>query len=260
MSSAGGGGPSSIFGAPAHAAGIDANRWIADDLASLRQKVPNHTPPVYDHNGLERNTKKIIEQQRINRLDGVSMPAQWSISPRFGTRTELRRTRAAEMRPHASFDVDGDGFVGPTDYSIAKKHDLGSGGMLTGGQRDSAIAETCYRVGSKLQDCEIGGNAKARRVLSSLREDPVLGQAPADLLRREQRLRVGGMHVASLKMKSSQQLKDCLRFPEPYVPPANEPGPTYTRSMLLQRRREENAAANDAGRETFMRTYGLGFP
>ena len=157
------------------------------------------------------------------------------------------------MRPHASFDVDGDGFVGQQDYAIARKHDLGNGGVLTGGQRDSAIAEVCYRVGSQLHDDEIGGNARARRLLTSLREEPDLVNTAV----REGRLRMAGVAVSSLKMKSSHQLKDCLSFPENTgtIPPKAD-GPAYTRTMLLERRKIERAAMEQKGRDDFLNSVG----
>ena len=55
-------------------------------------------------------------------------------------------------------------------------------------------------------------------------------------------------------MKSSQQLKQCLAFPEAHVP---EPGgPAYTRTMLLSNRRVESNRAEEAGRQQFLRETG----
>ena len=134
------------------------------------------------------------------------------------------------------------------DYAIASKHDLGSAGVLTGGQRSSAIAESCHRMGTRLHDDEIGGNAGARRLLTSLRNEPEL----EDTARRAQRLRVAEMHVASLKMRSSHQLKDCLRFPQPGEVDGS-PRAT-TRTMLLQKRREERMADEERGSEAYHRS------
>ena len=60
------------------------------------------------------------------------------------------------------------------------------------------------------------------------------------------RLRLANRTNASLRMRSSEQLKGCLRFPEPTpaVPPAaagapSARSPVYTRTMLLERRRQE---------------------
>jgi len=219
----------------------------------MRDKAPGHTPPMYNHDRFEVQVPSVVANKKVDKLHNVKVPAQWDSPPRIATRSALRTERAASMLPHASFDVDGDGMVGQQDYSIAKKHDLASSGMLTGGQRDSAIAETCHRVGSRLHEDEIGGNARVRRILTSLRDEPELN----DTVKREQRLRTGQLAVATLKMKSSQQLKQCLAFPEPHAQP--DGGPAYTRTMLLQQRRMENANANAAGRDHYLRETGLLF-
>ena len=54
-------------------------------------------------------------------------------------------------------------------------------------------------------------------------------------------------------MKSSHQLKQCLKFPEPL---GREEGPAYTRTMLLAQRRVENATAERLGHERFLRNTG----
>ena len=112
-------------------------------------------------------------------------------------------------------------------------------------------------MGTRVSDAEIGGNARARRIFTSLREEPELGTSAVDTKRREQRLRAAEMQVASLKMKSSQQLKNCLAFPTPNAP-VDDNGPTYTRTQLLERRRVERAAHEETGREHFLQTYGYG--
>ena len=218
----------------------------------MRKTVPGHTPPVLDHNGFERNGLRFsagITNRKVDRLHDVQMPQNWQTTPRFSTRSELQQTRAAQLRPHASFDVDGDGFVGQSDYSISKKYDFNSG-MFSGGQRDSAIAETCRILGSRLHDDEIGGNAKARRVLTSLREKPEL----SDDTVREARMRVGQMCVSTLKNKSSHQLKECMRFPEAYVPEPGAPVYTYTRTMLHANRRVEREQTEKDNHDRFMAT------
>lgn len=240
----------SAAASPSQPPSMDTERWIADDLASLRSKNPGHIPPVLDHNGFELKVHHVIENQRINKLHDVMLPPQWTAPSRFSTRSALRQHQKEQLRPSLTYDCDGDGFVGQNDYSIARKHDLASEGVLTGGQRASAIAEACYKVGSSLQDDEIGGNARARRILTSLRDQPELN----DAVRREQRLRVAGMEVASLKMKSSHQLKECLRFPSNPAPQEYD-GPVYTRTMLLARRRVEKEADEQRGHENFLRTF-----
>ena len=242
--------------ASSHSSSMDwANRFLADDLASLRAQQSGHVPPVSGRVGsgrfgFELKVHNVIENKRIDKLQEVEMPPQWTASPRFSTRTELRQNHRDRLRPSMTYDCDGDGFVGQKDFQIAKKHDLGAEGMLSGGQRDSAIAETCYRMGSALHDDEIGGNAKARRVLTSLREKPEL----SDDTVREQRMRVGQMCVSTLKNKSSHQLKECMTFPEAHVPEPGAPVYTYTRTMLLAQRRVEREQTEKDNHKRYMAT------
>ena len=221
------------------------------DFTAMREQAQYHTPPVISNLGFERKVHKAVANRHIDKLHDVNMPQQWMQPTRFSTRTAMNAARHAEMRPHNSFDVDGDGFVSQEDWAISRRHDLGHSGILTGGQRDSAIAETCYRMGTKLHDDEIGTNARARRILRSLREEPEF----EDTARREGRLRSAGMAVASLKMKSSHQLKECLALPARKHEPEAD-GPVYTRTMLLERRKIENAALEESGRHNFLLQTG----
>ena len=167
---------------------------------------------MLDHNGFEKKIYPSTKEARINQLKDVHMPSEWQETPRYSTRSQMRHTRAMAMRPDPSYDVDGDGFVGQQDYTIAKRHDLASSGRLTGGQRDSAIAETCRILGSRLHDDEIGGNQRARRVLTSLREQPEL----VDTVKREQRLRVAGSarrHPPPLPSRVRVDRAACARAP-----------------------------------------------
>ena len=231
--------------APADA--IDS--FMNADFQQMRDSHPNHAPPHLDVFGFEIKTHPALVTRGIDSLHSVKMPRDWTSPSRFPTRSALRETRAASMRADKSFDCDGDGFVGAEDYAIASRHDLGQTGKLSGGQRDSAIAETCYRMGTKLHDEEIGGNKRVRRIMTSLREAPELNDGTI----REQRLRVGGMAVASLKNKSSFQLKQCLKFPEAQAP---EGGPAFTRSMLLEQRKAERIREEDAGHHHYLRSLG----
>jgi len=240
---------------------FDSDRWIRDDLRTMRERVPGHTPPVVDQHGFEMHVHSAVANRFVDKLHGVRMPQSWEQAPRAATNSELREQRAASMRPHASYDVDGDGFVGQHDYAISKRHDVAASGMLSGGQRDSAIADACHQLGSALTSDEIGGNARARRILTSLREEPEL----TDTTRREQRLRVGGMTVRTLKQKSSHQLRQCLGeiptgIPEP--PKHTEAGggspPGFTRTMLLAQRRMERCIAEEESLGRFHRSVAVG--
>ena len=228
---------------------------LVDDFRAMRNKVPGHVPPIRDQMGFELAVHKSLANKAVDELHQVSIPASWTRPAPYPTRTALRSAREATMRPHVSYDVDGDGFVSAMDYELARKHDQGATGVLSGGHRQSAIAEQCHWMGSKLQDAEIGGNARARRLMTSLREEPEF-----DNMRREARLRVADSMNRSLKMKSSQQLQRCLCAPppDPSTPsPRDGPdSPVYTRTMLLERRRIERAATEEAAEQRFLQEYG----
>ena len=63
------------------------------------------------------------------------MPAGWGTNdierknPTL-TKTELLQKRRSEVKPHISFDLDGDGVVGNRDYVLAKLFDKDQDGRL----------------------------------------------------------------------------------------------------------------------------------
>ena len=83
--------------------------FMAGDLRLMRQQTNFHVPTVLNNKGFEKRIHKPIANMAVDRLQDVNMPGQWRHSPRFHTRTGMREARASEMRPHASYDVDGDG-------------------------------------------------------------------------------------------------------------------------------------------------------
>jgi len=216
--------------------------------------VPGHVPPIRDHNGFELAVHKGLADRSLDSLHYVPVPSSWSSPVPYGSRTELREARRREMMPHPSFDVDGDGFVSQQDYRTAKRFDMSGEGILLAGHRKSAIAETCHTMGSRLHDNEIGANARCRQLMTSLREDPQF----EDVTKLGTRLRLASTMARSLKMKSSQQLQGCLAFPEPrqVAPSGDEAPPPYTRTMLLQRRREERVQAEQKSQLDFLSTFG----
>lgn len=229
---------------------------LDDHLASLRSRAPGHIPPIRDHNGFELLVHKNIANRQVDHLHHMPVPEQWSKPTTYRTLSEMREGRRADMKPHSSYDIDGDGFVSQADYRMAKRHDLGGEGKLLGGQRKSAIADACHAIGSRLQDQEIGANARARRLMTSLRDEPEVD----DVGKLNTRLRVAGTMAQSLKMRSSQQLKDCLvpPVPQPRAPPSipEEPPRAHTRTMMLERRREEKIAAEAQSERDYMATFG----
>ena len=60
---------------------------------------------------------------------------EWERKPSHRTRSELLEDRRTKMRPDISYDIDNDGFVGPTDYYIARSFDKDNKGSLTSEER-----------------------------------------------------------------------------------------------------------------------------
>jgi hypothetical protein len=112
-------------------------------------------------------------------------------------------------------------------------------------------------MGSKLNESEIGGNVRVRRLLTSLRDEPEL----RDTALREGRMRQAALANAALKMKSSQQLKDALigntgAKPSAEASRASIPTGGYTRSMMLEQRKVAKIEMEQTARESFVRATG----
>ena len=79
-------------------------------------------------------------------------------------------------------------------------------------------------------------------------------------------MRQAHLAVASLKMKSSQQFKDTMQFKDTAPKPmAGVPLPThaagapaggYTRTMLLEKRKQDKMAMEQTARDSFVQTTG----
>lgn len=73
----------------------------------------------------------------------IRIPEWWSKpnvpeEERF-SRTKLIERRKLEKIPHASYDIDGDGYVGGRDYIIAKHFDKDQDGRLNTQEKKNAI-------------------------------------------------------------------------------------------------------------------------
>ena len=55
--------------------------------------------------------------------------------PHKYTRTELQGARKRDVIPDATYDLDGDGFVGGRDYVVARRFDEGFKNYLTPGEK-----------------------------------------------------------------------------------------------------------------------------
>jgi len=85
---------------------------VAEAVAKYGGYVPNYRARGEHHYRVPFKDK--------SHLVGVRPHPEWTKVPEHRTLTELKAKRRAERLPDATFDIDGDGVVGPTDYFVAK--------------------------------------------------------------------------------------------------------------------------------------------
>ena len=166
------------------------------DYTALRKRLPDHKIPIRDHYGFELQTHAGIARKRMEALEDVKIPQNWTSPVLHQTRSALRAARHSSLAPDLSYDLDGDGFVSPQDYQLAMKFDPSRSGRLTGDARQSAIAEGYRSLGGMLRDDEVGGNRSARAVMAGLNAPPQL-----DDTHRYYQLREANMTITNLKNK-----------------------------------------------------------
>lgn len=71
-------------------------------------------------------------------LGNVPVPNNWDREPHFHSRSELQKSRPNGIRPHISYDLDGDGFVSQKDYKVSSSMDSQKKGFLTDMERAAA--------------------------------------------------------------------------------------------------------------------------
>lgn len=67
------------------------------------------------------------------------IPESWENTPNFITRTEMLQFRRRKSIPDPSFDLDGDGSVGPHDLFLATKFDIDKDGKLNKQEFENAL-------------------------------------------------------------------------------------------------------------------------
>ena len=89
-------------------------------LNTMVRAAPTHIVPRYDVYGFPLpDPPPPAAARAIRAFSDQTVPAEWERRPRHPTKTSLQADRRQNMRPHSSYDVDGDGFVSQRDYSIA---------------------------------------------------------------------------------------------------------------------------------------------
>lgn len=104
----------------------------------LRELLRKHggQVPYYDDEG--RQHYRVPFKDKSHCAD-VQERAEWLTKPKHRTRTELFAARRAAQRPDISYDVDGDGAVGPADYFIGKTFGREQDHRLNTGEREQVV-------------------------------------------------------------------------------------------------------------------------
>jgi len=91
-------------------------RGVAGEVNDVVKKHGAHVPN-YDIFGQQHY--RLPVKDKISSLATEPLD-QFTREPRYKTRTELLTVRRDAKHPHISYDIDGDGAVGPTDYFLGK--------------------------------------------------------------------------------------------------------------------------------------------
>lgn len=129
-----------------------------------------HQAPRIDQFGYNRDVnKKKPEDCADNVLtQNVRIPEWWSKPGELDrrTKTKVDDERRLEKRPHISYDLDGDGYVGGRDYVIAKQFDKDGDGKLNEKEKESAMAAIKNGYENKfIWNVEVSGGARPYRLL-----------------------------------------------------------------------------------------------
>jgi hypothetical protein len=86
-------------------------------------KPLHHHLPQFKTTGEEMGIYHKLDVKNImNEKDKI--PSKWKTIPKASTKTKLARMRKEEKIPDITFDLNGDGFVSPHEYAIAKMFDF----------------------------------------------------------------------------------------------------------------------------------------
>jgi len=224
-------------------------------LETLVAAAPRHVPPRVDVYGFPLpEPPPAANCRRVKSFSDQGVPKEWEAKPRFSSNTELKAARRLEMRPHGSYDLDGDGFVSQRDYNIAKQFDArskeptsyGTSGRLTAQEQRAAIAEDMGRRAAELSAEEMTTSIRGTHVLSSLSREPEL-----DAARRGPSMSTNVRDVTNMVQRSSRQAKDCMTLP--LGPPPRAPGERLsTRGELRATRRDTDIQRAQQGYIKYM--------
>lgn len=112
----------------------------ADFNHSLQHVLNKHGAHVPNYNVFGQQHNRVPHKDKVAAAAGSKHPL-WSGAPTHGTRTELLEARKAERRPDPSYDIDGDGAVGPADYFISRQLCKPDSNRLDTSDRERVVKE-----------------------------------------------------------------------------------------------------------------------
>lgn len=130
----------------ARAAGMPSGamsaRGVPGEMApeALKKLVESHgaVVPHYDMYGHQHGRVPFKDKATFAE---VPQKQEWITEPKYRTQSELMSARRAERTADPSFDLKGEGGVGPLDYFIGKTFDKDGDGRLNTAERANAVRE-----------------------------------------------------------------------------------------------------------------------
>jgi hypothetical protein len=105
--------------------------WLTEAVRQYGADVPNYRISGEQHYRIPYKDKASITF--------VEPHKEWTNVPAHRTLTELKAARRAERVPDRSYDIDGDGGIGPTDYFVAKQFSKEHDHRLNTGERQKVV-------------------------------------------------------------------------------------------------------------------------
>jgi len=224
----------------------EIHRLRNPNFATLRSPLPspsqrvNELPKGYGQHTVPARSKSVSTALRTGYLDD-------SINNQLKQRSreELLASRLKINEPHASYDIDGDGFISQGDYQLAKRFDVDGNGVIDKQEMDAGkrlIAKELwerYRAQHFLQKPPITDDERQEHV-----EELVQLKDQHGAFMREFE-RVKNKHWIE-EQRGSAQVLECVSKPintmyQPNMPqhpvPAIENSHPRTRSELLDARK-----------------------
>ncbi|GMH82163.1 hypothetical protein TrVE_jg13001 [Triparma verrucosa] len=197
--------------------GHQRNENIADAVAKganqaeerlRKMRLESGVEDMVDHSDTE------FAMPRPSYKYGCQLKSQWmdpenNPIPPSKTYTEYQQKLRSMNLPHISYDIDGDGIVGPEDLFMAKRFDIDGNGVLDEEEQHigkQIIAEQFFKAREAEGDLDLYGGDYAEKSISENIEE--LASAPGSQFKKKiQELKNIEQGLATI---SSKKMKDAL--------------------------------------------------